>query len=150
MKIILKEDVKNIGTIGDIIDVANGYARNYLLPKKLAIEANKKNIKEFEHYKSAILKKAENVKLASQSVADNLSSISLTIKAAAGSDNKLFGAVTNIDIAEALKSQGFDIDRKKIPLEEPIKRLGTHTVTVKLHPEISSQITIEVIADSAE
>jgi large subunit ribosomal protein L9 len=150
MKIILKEDVKNIGTIGDIIDVANGYARNYLLPKKLALEANKKNIKEFEHHKSAILKKAEKVKLSSQAVADNLSSISLTIKAAAGSDNKLFGAVTNIDIAEALKSEGFDIDRKKIPLEEPIKRLGTHTVTVKLHPEISSQITIEVIADSAE
>ncbi|UCE78594.1 MAG: 50S ribosomal protein L9 [Nitrospiraceae bacterium] len=150
MRIILREDVSTIGKIGDIIDVSDGYARNYLLPKKLAIEANKKNIREFEHYKNAMLRKAEKVKQASQSVADRLASTTLTIKATSGNDGKLFGAVTNIDIAEALKAEGFEIDRKKISLEEPIKRLGTHSVTVKLHPEISSQVSIEVIADSAE
>ncbi len=150
MRIILREDVGTKGKIGDIIDVSDGYARNYLLPKKLAIEANKKNIREFEHYKNAMLRKAEKVKQASQSVADRLASTTLTIKATSGNDGKLFGAVTNIDIAEALKAEGFEIDRKKISLEEPIKRLGTHSATVKLHPEISSQVSIEVIADSAE
>jgi large subunit ribosomal protein L9 len=150
MRIILREDVGTKGKIGDIIDVSDGYARNYLLPKKLAIEANKKNIREFEHYKNAMLRKAEKVKQASQSVADSLASTTLTIKATSGNDGKLFGAVTNIDIAEALKAEGFEIDRKKISLEEPIKRLGTHSATVKLHPEISSQVSIEVIADSAE
>lgn len=150
MRIILREDVSTIGKIGDIIDVSDGYARNYLLPKKLAIEANKKNIREFEHYKNAMLRKAEKVKQASQSVADRLASTTLTIKATSGNDGKLFGAVTNIDIAEALKAEGFEIDRKKISLEEPIKRLGTHSATVKLHPEISSQVSVEVIADSAE
>ncbi len=150
MKIILREDVGNIGKIGDIIDVSDGYARNYLLPKKLAIEANKKNIREFEHYKNAMLRKAEKVRKASQSVADSLAATTLTIKATAGTDGKLFGAVTNIDIVQALKAEGFEIDRKKISLEEPIRRLGTHSATIKLHPEIFSQVSIEVIADSAE
>jgi large subunit ribosomal protein L9 len=150
MKVILKEEVRSLGHIGDIIDVSNGYARNYLLPKKLAVEANTKNVKEFEHNKGILLKKAARIKEASQTLADKLMTASLNIRAKAGEDGKLFGSVTNMDIAEALKVEGFEIDKKKISIDEPIKRIGIYSVSVKIHPEVNTQVKVNVVSDSLE
>ncbi len=147
MKLILKDDVKNLGQMGQIVDVSDGYARNFLLPKNLAVEANTKNVKEFEHHKSIILKKAAKVREEMKVLSDKLSSASVTIKANAGEDGKLFGSVTSMDIAEALKTEGFDIDKKKITIEEPIKRLGNYSVHVKIHPEVTSQLQVQVVQE---
>lgn len=147
MKIILKEDVKNLGRMGDIVNVAEGYARNFLIPRKLAVEANTKSIKALEHEKKIIQEKAKKIKNAYQELSDRISSMTLTIRAKAGEEDKLFGSITTMDIAEALKSEGVNIDRKKIALDEPIKRLGSYTVSVRIHPEIAAQLNIQVIAE---
>jgi large subunit ribosomal protein L9 len=147
MKVFLKEEVKNLGSIGEVVSVSDGYARNYLFPKKLAVEANTKNLKEFEHNKRIIQEKAARIKGEMKNAADRLSSVSLTIKAKAGEEEKLFGSVTNMDIAEALKEAGYDIDKKKIVLEEPIKRLGEYSVEVKIDSEISAQVKVNVVAE---
>lgn len=144
MKIILKEDVKNLGAIGSILNVTDGYGRNYLLPRSLAVEANPKNIKKFEHEKRLILKKAEKVKTTFEELADKLSAISLSIDAQSGDEDKLFGSVTTMDIAEAIAKQGIEIDKRKIVLEEPIKRLGSYNVSVKLHPDVTASLILEV------
>lgn len=147
MKVFLKEDVKSLGKIGDIVTVSEGYARNYLLPQKFAVEANTKNIKEFEHNKRIIQEKAAKVRDANKSLADSLSALTLTIRAKAGEEDKLFGSVTNMDIAEALKAEGHDIDKKKIVMEEPIKRLGSYTAEIKLHGDISAAVKINVVQE---
>ncbi len=147
MKVILKEDVKNLGKMGDIVNVAEGYARNFLVPKKLAVEALTENIKALEHQKKIIQEKAKKVKNASKDLSDRISSLTLTIKAKAGEEDKLFGSITSMDIANALKNEGIEIDRKKISLEEPIKRLGSYTVSIKLHPEVTTQLNITVIPE---
>lgn len=147
MKVILKEDVKNLGVMGDVLAVADGYAINYLIPKKIAAEANTKSIKEFEHNKKVILERASRIKNEMKTVAEKLGSAAFHIKAKAGEEDKLFGSVTTMDIAEALKAQGFDIDRKKIHLDEPIKRLGEFTVSVKLHSEISVPVKLNVVQE---
>ena len=149
MKVILNEDVKNLGNMGEVVNVSDGYTRNYLLPKKLAAEANIKNLKEMEHHKASIAKKAEKTRAALKESSEKLSSVILTIKAKAGEEDKLFGAVTGKDIAEALKAEGFDIDKKKILLEEPIKRLGEYTVDIKIHSEISAHIKVLVIPETS-
>jgi large subunit ribosomal protein L9 len=150
MKVILREDVKNLGQIGVIVNVSDGYARNYLIPKKLAIEANTKNIREIEHNKKSIMRKAARIKESYNAIAEKLSTITLTIKAKSGEEDKLFGAVTNMHIADALKAEGFDIDKKKIIMEETIKRLGTYSINIKVHPEISSQVKIQVVSESSD
>ncbi len=147
MKVILKDDVKNLGDMGQIVDVSDGYARNYLVPRGLAAEANIKNIKSLEHQRKIIQEKARKIKLSAQSLSDKISQLKLTIKAKAGEEGKLFGSVTSMDIAEQLKNAGFDIDKKKISLDEPIKRLGSYSVSVKIHPEISAQLNIEVVEE---
>lgn len=147
MKLILKEDVKNLGKMGAIVDVAEGYAKNYLIPKKLAVEAITKNIKALEHQKKVIQEKAKKVRNSAQSLSDKLSSLNLTIKAKAGEEEKLFGSITSMDIADALKNEGIEIDRKKIVLEEPIKRLGSYTVGVKIYPEMTAQLNITVASE---
>lgn len=147
MKIVLKDDVKNIGKTGQIIDVADGYARNYLVPRGLAIEANTKNIKALEHEKRIIEKKAKKIKNSSQELSNKISAMTFTIKAKAGDEGKLFGSVTTMDIAELLQKEGIEIDKKKISLDEPIKRLGSYSVNVKIHPEISTQLNIQVVQE---
>ena len=147
MKVILREDVKNLGDMGEVVNVSDGYARNFLFPKKFAVEANTKNLKEFEHNKKVIAERASKIKESVKSEAEKLSAVSLTIKAKTGEDDKLFGSVTNMNIAEALASEGFNIDKKKIVMDEPIKRLGEYSVTIKLHPEISTQIKIQVVQE---
>lgn len=147
MKVILKEDVKNLGNMGQIVNVAGGFARNYLVPRGLAIEASAKNMKSLQHEQKIIQEKAKKVKESMHEFAERLSKITLTVKAKAGEEGKLFGAVTSMDIADHLKQQGIEIDRKKIFLDEPIKRLGTHSVMIHLHPGIDSQITLQVIEE---
>ena len=145
MKVILKEDVKNIGSMGQIIDVADGFGRNYLLPKGLAVEANIKNIKSLEHEKKVIQEKAKKIKNQAQDLASKISNTTLVIKVKAGEEGKLFGSVTTMDIAEQLKNEGIDIDKKKISIEETIKRLGSYAVKVRIHPEIVTEVNVQVI-----
>ncbi|MDP2276891.1 MAG: 50S ribosomal protein L9 [Nitrospirota bacterium] len=147
MKVILKEDVKNLGKMGDIVNVAEGYARNFLIPKKLAVEAITENIKELEHQKKVIQEKAKKQKNSAQTLSEKIASLNLTIKAKAGEEEKLFGSITSMDIASALKNEGIDIDKKKISIEEPIKRLGAYTVSVKVHSDITTQLNIAVVAE---
>jgi large subunit ribosomal protein L9 len=145
MKVILKEDVKNLGSIGAVVNVADGYGRNYLIPRNMAVEASPRNIKQFEHEKSIIMEKAKKIKTAQEEVANKLSGITLSIETNAGEDDKLFGSVTSMDIADEISKHGIEIDKRKIILpEETIKRLGTYTVQVKLHPEITASVNLEV------
>ena len=147
MKVILKDDVKNVGNMGDIVKVADGYARNYLVPRGLAVEASTKNIKSIEHEKRNIQEKVKKIKSSAQDLSDRISKVTLVMKANAGEEGKLFGSITTMDIAEALKNEGFEIDKKKISLDEPIKRLGEHTVSVKIHPEITTNVTVQVVQE---
>jgi large subunit ribosomal protein L9 len=147
MKVILKDDIKSLGKMGQVVNVADGYARNYLVPKGLAVEANTKNIKSLEHEKRIIGEKAKKIKNSAQDLSDKISSVTIVIKANAGEEGKLFGSVTTMDIAEALKNEGIDIDKKRISLDEPIKRLGTYSVSLKLHSEISTQVNVQVVQE---
>lgn len=147
MKVILKEDVKNLGAIGSVVNVADGYARNYLIPKSLAVEANVKSIKALEHDKRKIEERARKIRNEAKGLSERLASTTITLSAKAGEEEKLFGSITTMDIAEALKKEGFDIDRKRIMLDEPIKRLGSYTVDVKLHPDVVSPLNVHVVAE---
>ena len=147
MKVVLKDDIKNVGKMGQIVDVADGYARNYLVPRGLAVEANTKNLKAVEHEKKIIQEKAKKIKNSAQTMSDKISTMTLVIKAKAGDEGKLFGAVTSMDIAELLKNEGIEMDKKKIFLDEPIKRLGSYSVNIKIHTEISTHLTIQVIEE---
>lgn len=147
MKVILKEEVKQLGDMGQVVNVSNGYARNYLIPRGLAVEANEKNIKSLEHEKKVIQEKLRKIRNTAQELSNKIANMSIIIKAKSGEEGKLFGSVTSMDIAEQLKNEGFEIDKKKILLEEPIKRLGKYTVTIKLHSDILSQLNIEVLAE---
>jgi large subunit ribosomal protein L9 len=147
MKVILKEDVKNIGSMGQILDVADGFARNYLVPRGLAMEANVKNVKSLEQAKRVVQEKVKKVRSQAQDLSTRIANTTVVIKAKSGEEGKLFGSVTTMDIAEQLKNEGFDIDKKKISLDEPIKRLGTYTVNIKLHPEVSTPVQVEVIEE---
>ncbi len=147
MKVILKENVKNLGKMGETVNVADGYATNYLIPRQLAVEAITKNIKALEHQKKAIQEKAKKVKTSAEDLSSRISSLDISLTAKAGEEEKLFGSITSMDIADALKKQGIEIDRKKILLEEPIKRLGSYTVGIKIHPDVISQLTIKVVPE---
>jgi large subunit ribosomal protein L9 len=147
MKVILKEDVRNIGTMGQIVDVADGFARNFLVPKGLAVDANVKNVRALEHAKKIIQEKAKKIRLQAQELSDKIANMTVEIKAKSGEEGKLFGSVTSMDIAEQLKKEGLDIDKKKIVLDEPIKRLGAHSVGIKLHSDVTTQVTVQVVAE---
>ena len=150
MKLILREDVGNLGDMGTIVDVKNGYGRNYLLPRNLAVEANPKNIKEFEHQKKIILSKAKKIKQSAEDLAEQISKISIIIEAKAGEEDKLFGSVTSKDIVEAIALQGVKIDKRKVLLEEPIKRIGTYEVAVKVHQDVNASVNVEVKKTGSE
>jgi large subunit ribosomal protein L9 len=147
MKVILKSDVKDLGRIGEVVNVKDGFARNFLLPQGLAAEASTKNVKAFEHEKKKILEMAKKVKAGAAGLGEQIAAAKVTIKAKAGEEDKLFGSVTSMDIAEALKAEGIEIDKKKIYLDEPIKRLGEYTVTIKLHSEVSAQLNVQVVPE---
>ncbi len=144
MKVILKEDISNLGEIGSIVNVADGYARNYLIPKKIVVEANDRNIKASEHEKRIIQNKIKKLKSGGEEMATKISSISLSIKAKAGEEGKLFGSITSLDISKALAEEGFDIDKRKIILDNPIKRIGDYTIKVRIHPEVTANLSVQV------
>jgi large subunit ribosomal protein L9 len=144
MKVILKADVKDLGRIGEVITVKDGFARNYLMPKGFAVDASTKNVKEFEHEKRQILEIAKKIRAGAEGLAEKIVATGITIKAKVGEEDKLFGSVTAMDIADALKAEGIEIDKKKINLEEPIKRVGEYKVPVKLHSDVTADITVHV------
>jgi len=148
MKVILQENMENLGHIGDVVKVAPGYARNYLIPKGFAMLANEKNSKALEHAKRQLeYKKNKTLELAKGIVA-KIEGIVLNLVHAAGEEGKLFGAVTNMELAEQLKAHGLEIDRKKIVLTDPIKQIGEYSVLVKVQPDVTANL--KVIVSKAE
>ena len=147
VQVILSEDVPNLGRTGDVVKVRAGFARNYLLPRHLAVEANQKNIREFEHNKRVSLLKRERQKSHALTLKEKVEALALVIKARAGEEGKLFGSVTNIDIERALRERGFDIERRKIQLPEPLKRLGDFQVAIRLEAEVEASLKVEVAAE---
>ena len=145
MKVILQETLEGVGNLGDLLDVSPGFARNYLLPRRKAVEANNRNIKAFEHAQRVTTEKAKKEKLDIEAHAKKLSSVSLTIPAQVGKDDKMFGSVTSKDIAEGLAEKGFEVDRRKIQLAQPIKELGTFTIPVKLPREVTASISVHIV-----
>ena len=145
MKVVLLEDIPKLGKMGDLIQAKDGYARNYLLPKKLAVPANPQNLKTLEHQKTLLSQKQNRIKRDAEKLAQKIEKISCTISKPAGEEDKLFGAVTSLDIESSLNEEGLKIDRKKILLEEPIKSLGIYKVPIKLHPEVTANIKIWVV-----
>ncbi len=150
MKVILKEDVKALGSIGEIVNVKNGYARNFLIPKGLAVKADSKNLKEFEHHKRMIEFKLNKVKIQAEQIKEKIENVELNIPQKLGKSGKLFGSVTSLMIEKELEKEGLDIDRKKILLKEPIKTLGNFEIDVKLHPEVIAKLKVNVIAEEEE
>lgn len=147
MKIILKEGIKNLGNIGDVIEVKDGYARNFLLPKGLALEANPKNLKILEHEKRMREAAKKKEKEGAVALAQKLKDISCTVKVKAGEDDRIFGSVTPLDIKKALDSQGIDVDKKSISLVDNIKTLGIYHALVRLHPEVETKIKVWVVKE---
>jgi large subunit ribosomal protein L9 len=145
MKVILKEDIKSLGRAGEIVNVSEGYARNYLIPKGLALVADEKNIKAFETQKKKIIEKIEKEKEETILFAERLRTLLLTIKAKAGEEGKLFGSITTMDISEALRKEGIELDRKRIQLPEPIKRTGEYRIPVRLSHNVTSEFTVRII-----
>jgi len=147
MQVILREDIDNLGKIGDLVKVADGYARNFLVPGKKAIEATPKNLSAMNHAKKMVSDRIRTMKKEATAEADRIKGLAVIIKAKTGEEGKLFGSVTSMDIAAAMKAQGVDIDKRKIALEEPIKRLGEFTVSIKLHTDVFADLKITVVAE---
>lgn len=146
VQVILNEDMPNLGRPGDVVRVRAGYARNYLLPRGLAVEANQKNLRAFEHQKNIAMLKREALKNQAVGLKERLEALRLSVSARAGEEGKLFGSVTNIDLERALREQGFEVDRRRIMLPEPIKQLGDYTVVVRLQPEVEANLKLSVAA----
>ena len=144
MKVILQKDIHNLGDAGDVKTVADGYARNFLLPKKLVIPYNESSKKAIDHQKQVIKVKKEKRRKESEKTAQAFSGLTLTIKAKVGEEDKLFGSITAIDIAKQLKEAGFDIDKRRIHLDEQIKTLGEHNVSIKLEEGLTAQVKVIV------
>lgn len=144
MKVILQENIENLGSIGDVVKVAPGYARNYLIPKGFVLLANEKNTKALEHAKRQLEYKKNKMTELAKALGAKIDAIVLNLVHQAGDEGKLFGAVTNMELAEQLKAHGVDIDRKKISLADPIKQTGEYTVPVKIHPEVTAAFKVVV------
>ncbi|MET0753494.1 MAG: 50S ribosomal protein L9 [Pyrinomonadaceae bacterium] len=149
-KILLREDVDNLGGRGEIVKVKAGYARNYLIPQKIATLATKGNVNQIAKEREALLKKAAVEKSTADAQAGQMSGISLEFVRKAGESGALFGSVTSMDIAEALKAKGYDFDRRKIVLKDTIKETGEYTVNVKLHREVTVEIPVTVRGEGEE
>ena len=145
MKVILKEDVEGLGNAGDIVNVKDGYARNYLIPRGLALRATARNVKALEKQRQMVLQRINKERKRYEAFAAKLAELKVVIKKRAGEEGKLFGSVTTRDIAEALEQMGYELDRKRIVLDEPIKALGNYTVKVKLPYQVEAELAIEVV-----
>jgi large subunit ribosomal protein L9 len=148
MKVILKQNVPSLGKAGDLIKVHDGYARNYLIPKGLATEADEKNIKTFEHEKRNILRRAQKEHKSAEDLALTLANVTLAFSRKVGDQDKIFGSVTTKDIEESLKEKGYSIDRKMIILDEHIKSLGEFKVKIKLTAGVESELKVIVTGES--
>ena len=144
MQIILQEDVEKLGTRGEVVEVAPGYARNYLLPHKLALEASPANLRRLEKIRVTLAKRTATEKDAAQQQAALLNQVTLSFTRKSGENDQLFGSVTSGDLADALKTQGFEIDKRRIQLDEPIKTLGEKPVTVKLVHGVTAEFKVVV------
>ena len=147
MKLLLKEDVQNLGVCGDEVEVKGGYGRNFLIPQGKALLATPKNVKQFAHQKSIVQAKTKKFIDAAKVVADEISKVKCEIKKKVGEQGKLFGSVTAQNIHDLLSEGGVEIDRRKIQLAEPIKTLGDYKIPVKLHPAVTAEINLSVVAE---
>jgi large subunit ribosomal protein L9 len=144
MQIILQEDIEKLGNRGEVVTVAEGYARNYLLPRKLALEATSGNMKRLERMRTAFAKKSAVEQGDAQKLAELLAAVSLELSRKSGENNQLFGSVTSADISEGLAAKGFTIDKRKFVLVDPIKTIGEYDIPVKLHREVSASVKVTV------
>jgi large subunit ribosomal protein L9 len=150
MKVILTEEIRGLGTRGDVVTVKDGYARNYLLPKNLAREATAGNLKQTEHARRKWALLAQQEKDAAQKAADKVKGVKIRIEKRVGEHGHLFGSVTANEIADALLEKGIEVDKRRIELEQPIKSIGMHDVDVRLHRDVVAQIQVEVVALGVE
>jgi large subunit ribosomal protein L9 len=148
MDVILREDIDKLGARGQVVNVAAGYARNFLLPKKLAVAATESNKKIVEQERQSHLRKEAKQKTEAEDLGKLMAGVSVTISQKAGENDQLFGSVTSKDVAEALEQKHFTIDRRKIQLDEPIKQLGEHKIMVRLHRDVPVEITLNVVREN--
>jgi len=149
MEVILKEDINNLGHRGDVVKVADGYGRNYLLPKKLALQATAANKAVIEQMKASAVRKSANEKSEAEALVGQLNSVALVFERKVGEQDHLFGSVTSADIAAQLEQKGFSIDRRKVQLDEPLKQIGEFHIPVKLHREVTAHIAVTVKGEEA-
>ena len=147
MEVILREDIEKVGSRGEVVKVAPGYARNFLLPKKLAVKANQANKKIVEQERQSHLRKEAKHKTEAEDLSRLLTGVSVTISQKAGENDQLFGSVTSKDVGDALAAKNFTIDRRKIQLDEPIKQLGEYKVPVRLHKDVTAEVTVLVVKE---
>jgi len=145
MNVILTENVKGLGNMGDVVKVKPGYARNFLVPNKLAVEASDRNLKELEHHRRQLSRKAEKLSQEAAVVKGRIEALECVLAHRAGEEGKLFGSVTSMEIEAALAAKGIEIDRRKILLSQPIKSLGTHEVEIKLNAGVSATLKVSVV-----
>jgi large subunit ribosomal protein L9 len=145
--VLLREDIEDLGARGDIVKVKAGYARNYLLPRKLAVQATISNVKQIENERAALLRKAAGERATAEGQAEQLKKLTLTFERKVGEHGLLYGSVTSMDVAEALKEKGFEIDRRKINMRDAIKETGDYTVPVRLHKDVSVEVPVVVTAE---
>ena len=150
MEVILKEDVAKLGSRGDVVKVAEGYGRNFLLPKKLAIEANTANKAVIEQMKAAAVRRHQKDKADAEKLAAQLNDVVISLKRRAGEHDQLFGSVTSSDIAAELEHKGFNIDRRKLSLDDPIKTLGEHSVSIRLLKDVTAHVKVTVEKEAEE
>ena len=146
-KVLLREDVDDLGARGEIVRVRAGYARNYLLPRKLAVQATAGNVKGIEQERAALLKKEAKERATAEAQSQQMGSLVLEFKRKAGEQGALYGSVTSMDVAEALKERGYEFDRHRIHMREPLKRLGEYTVPVRLHREVTIDLKVKVVPE---
>lgn len=149
MLVILKENIDNLGRIGDVVKVANGYARNFLIPNKKVVPADEQNVAQIEHQKKLLEKKRSAEKLTAEETAKKIASFTCNISRKTGEKDKLFGSVTSGDIADALKAGGIEVEKRSIHIREPIKALGVHNVEVKLLPEVTANLKVWVVKEGS-
>jgi large subunit ribosomal protein L9 len=150
VEVILRDDVPNLGKIGEVVRVKPGYARNYLLPRGLAIEANSKNLRVLEHQKRVIAAKADRDRKTAQTQAKHVDGLELHVRARAGEEGRLFGSVTNLDLERLLAARGVVVDRRRIQLDEPIKQIGTYPVVIQVGRDVRATVQVIVEAGDSE
>ncbi|SDN20414.1 LSU ribosomal protein L9P [Desulfonauticus submarinus] len=150
MQVVLRADIENLGRLGDVVNVKPGYARNYLIPKGLAMLATDKNLKRFEREKKKLQEKMDAIRFAAQELADKLNALEVVLPVRVGEGDKLYGAVTAANIADKVAELGYEVDKRKILIKEPIRALGEYELEVKLHPDVRATLKVKVIKHGSE